>query len=595
MNLKKKIFTAVIISVIGLMSWGTGFAQERTAVLLGYIIIPDIVQTMDRIEKIAATVDPEKYKESDFKDRAEEALADSELENIDRSRPIMLMLFRNTTKGSGGGMTGLYGIEYAAIVPVKDRDRYMKALQKKNIPCEINDDRIVISNQKSSLFFAQKEMRFYRKISKQNYNVDARLMVKIDNIMSVYSAGIETTLKMFQRFNRGMYSGQNRDYESEMAIGRIFLYSLLELAYQSKEFQVDLSIDEKRIDFFSEYRAMPGSPLSRFFDGETRGDNRCFSVLPGKGQITYAGFFDMKRFREFVDSLLQSALKRDPSLEKYINRDLINAYMDYTKLYNGEFALTYGFSKKGRLEMNFSAATGSSEDEINAVNERFMSLYKDVMEKMGEGMSGFSGYTIQKNFRKSNGIDVNRYVMEMDVSKMAVQEQKLMQKIFGKEYSIEYAVSNGFMVGSTDPEKLDKMIVNTTAEADPGKLFSMEAFGPGMDSYADFDIISFMERIIEISRMEGADEADPSFEQIRNLIKSLDDSQKNIMFSSKYSKGTSYTKYRIPTKMITEIIKSSKSQSGGGDDEDIYKDEEPYEDELFDEDGDEEGLFDEDE
>jgi hypothetical protein len=253
-------------------------------------------------------------------------------------------------------------------------------------------------------------------------------------------------------------------------------------------------------------------------------------------------------------------LKRDASLEKHINRDLINAYMDYSKLYLGEFAVAYGFNINNRLQVNMAAATGSSSEEIEAANDRFMTIYNELLKKMDDSFSGMSGYTVQKNFRKSSGVNVNRYIMDMTNAKMSDMEKEMMQKMFGKEFIIEYAVSNGYIAASTDPVNLDKIIANTIKEPAKTGLQSMEAFGTGMDSYADFDMISFIESIIELSGNINAAEKNPETEKIKVMLKKLDIADRNILISSKYSKGTAYSRSRISTKLITGLIKSFNEQ-----------------------------------
>jgi hypothetical protein len=573
----KRTITALFIPLTITFTMIPASAQEKNAALLGYIIIPDIVQTMDRIGKTAAAVNPEKYNPGVIKAQAGAILGDPALDNIDRTLPVVIMLFKNTTRGGTGN--GFTDLEYAAIIPVKDKIRYMKTLESMNLPCETNGEKIILGSKKSSLFFAQKEMKNYRELSGQTYSIDARMMVKIDQIMSEYNAGIELVLKQLQALeNSNLYSAQDKQTESLIAIGKIFIYAMLDLASQSKDYQLDISLSETAIDFSSEYSSIPGSALNRFFDGEPQGLNKCLQLLPEKGQLTYAGYFDMKRFSELIDSLLAGVLKRDASLEKHINRDLINAYMDYSKLYLGEFAVAYGFNSNNTLQVNMAAATGSTGEEIEAANDRFMTIYNELLKKMDGGFSGMSGYTVQKNFRKSSGVNVNRYIMDMTNAKMSDMEKEMMQKMFGKEFIIEYAVSNGYIAASTDPLNLDQIIANTITEPAKTGLQSMEAFGIGMDSYADFDMISFIESIIELSGNTNAAEKNPDTDKIKIMLKKLDQSDRNILLSSKYSKGTAYSRSRISTRLITEFMKTfneqKKEETKSGDSVEIIPEDE---------------------
>ncbi len=557
--LAKKMIRVLFAIIIYTTLWTGGFAQERGSVLLGYIVIPDISGTVDRLGEIGSAVDPAVYTKDYFKSKVGSLLGDPELRNIKKGMPVVFMLFQNTDLDNTEGR-GINHMEYAAIVPAIDREKYIKFLQEKNIPCEVNDDRVIISDKASFLFFAQREMKFYRELSRQTNSSDLRVMVNIDSFMSVYNSTIEASLSMLQAMNSMNYYTRGSSVDGvQLALGKFFIYGLLDLAAQSKGYQLDLSFNNKEINFYSEYSAIPGSDLSRFFDGDPQVVNKSLSLLPVKGQLTYAGYFDMKRFRELVESLISHAVKRDPSLENYINRDLIDAYMAYSKLYLGDFAVTYGFNSS-KLEVNVAAATGSSASDHIEVNEKFMAVYSEVMKKYGGSMTGLTGYTLQKNYRKSGGVDVHRYIMNMDTSKMSEVEKEMMEKMLGKEFSMEFAVSNGYIAASTSPENLDRILVNTV-NAPAGKdLLSMTAFGPGMDSYIDMDLIGFFEKIIEIAA-ENKTEKDPSVERIEKMLKALDAGERNILFSAKYSKGVSYSRCRISTKMITDFIKMSKEQS----------------------------------
>ncbi|HPF06676.1 MAG TPA: hypothetical protein P5120_09330 [Spirochaetota bacterium] len=554
----RKTGTAVLAIVFYLCSWISAAAQDRSASLLGYIVIPDITITAERLWGYAEAVEPGKYDKDYFTRKAGSLLGDPALDNIKKEMPIVFMLFQNTGQDDTG-MNRLNRMEFAVVLPVKDKKRYVESLQKMNFFYETNDDRMIISNKKSALFFAQREMKFYRKLSREKYNCDFRGVAKIESFMSVYRASIEAGLKVLQGFNKlNNFSGKNSEDEAGLAMGKFFLYGMLELAFQSKDYQIDVLINREYIDFSGEFSAVPGSDLSRFFDGETQKENRSLALLPGRGQLTYAGYLDMKRLRELAENLLSLCIKRDPSLEKHLNRDFVNAYLDYTDLYLGEFAVTYGFSSSGRLEIDVAAATGSSDEEHLKANDRFMEVYNSVMKKY-EGMTGFSGYSMQKNYRKSGDVDVHRFIMNIDLSKVSDAEKEMMQKMFGKEFAMEFAVSGGFIAASTSPENLDKIIANTGSVPAVTELLSRKAFGPGMDSYADMDLISFMERIIDLAN-EDKSVNDPSIDSFKKMIQNLDLQNRNILFSAKYSKGVSYRRSRVPARLVTDFIRNVKEQ-----------------------------------
>ncbi len=560
-NRLKKIFITAV-SCIFLLGAGTAVnAQSKGSTLLGYIVIPDIGKTLEQIDKIASSIDPDRFKQGSIKMQAGMVLGDPALENIDRTKSSVIMFFHNPSNDKNAAK-GLNDLAVAFLLPVKDKTRYKKVFDMMNLPNETNGDIVIISNKKTSMTCAQREMKLYRKISSQSASYDARLLVKIDSIMSVYNAEITMLMKQLQalNLNNPETDGQNEQQASLISLGKIVLYALLDLTSQTKDYQLDISFNEKTILFSSEHSTIPGSALSRFFDGSAPETNKCLMLIPEKDQLTYAGYFDMKRFRDLVDSLLAETVKRDPSMKNYISGTLLDAYRKYTELYLGEFALTYGFNSSSQLQMHLAASTDKSSGDFFEANDKFMAVYKEAMKKTGSGMTGLSDYTLEKNVRKSSGVDVHRYLIKMDNSKMKEEEKVMMKKMFGSEFSTEYAVSNGYIVASTNPKVLDRIISNTISGGSKVELLSMTAFGRGMDSYIDFDVISFFEKIYEQTVSMKAGGTKPEIDSTIKTLKKLSLEERTILSSSKYSKGSSFSRHQIPMKMITEIVKLVNEQ-----------------------------------
>ncbi len=557
----KKIFAASLTFILLICGGTAAHAQTKASTLLGYIVIPDAGKTLEQFDKIAGTIDPERFKPGSFKMQVGMMLGDPALENIDRTKPSVIMFFYNPSNEKNA-QKGVNDLAVAVLLPTKDKTLYKRTFDAMGLANETNGDIAIISNKKTSLTCAQREMKLYRKIAAQTTACDVRVLMKIDSIMSVYNTEITMLMKQMQALTSGSTetSGLNEQQASFLSIGKIIIYVMLDLTAQSKDYQMDLSFNEKSILISSEHSTIPGSALSRFFDGNAPAANKCLALLPEKDQLTYAGYFDMKRFRDLVDNLLAEAIKRDPSLKKDINEALLDAYRKYTELYLGEFAVTYGFDNNGQLQMHLAAATDKTNDDFFAANEKFMTIYKETMSKVGGDAAGFSDYNVQKNFRKSGGVDVHRYVVKMDSSKLKDDEKAMMQKMFGKEFTTEYAVANGFIVASTSPKILDKIIANTISGGGKIELLSMKAFGTGMDSYVDFDVVSFFEKIYEQTVSMKAGEKNPDADKTMSMLKKLRLEDRTILSSSKYSKGSSFNKYQISMKMITDIAKFVNEQ-----------------------------------
>ncbi len=559
-SVRKKYITP-LICILFLLTGVNAYTDEKPGKLLGYIVIPDIVQTLDRMEKIAAAIDPAQFKPGALKGQAGALLGDPKFENIDRTKPMVMMIFQQTPADKAA-VNSRENISYAVFFPAKDKARYKKIFDNMNMPGIIKDNMLIIGNKKPAIADAQKETGLYKKITAQKLKSDIRFQLKIDTVMSAYSKEINGFTKTIQ----SMQEQQSQDIEQTkknapfIAMGKLFAYGILDIAMQSKDYQFDISLNEKSLIFSSEHSAKQGTPLNSFYDGEAPGVNKCLSLLPGKGDLTYAGYFDMKRFKVFLDSIVSGAIKKDPAVKKDLDLTLIEEYKKFLDFYLGQFAVVYGFDKSSRLEIHLAASTDRSPEDHQLMNEKFIKIYNSAIEKMGNGTAGAATYTMEKNVRKSSGYDVHKYIFKMDYSKMSEQEKNLIQKMFGEEFSMEYAVANGYIVSSTSPQVLDKIITNTKTGGSALVLQSMKTFGPGMDSYMDFDVIGLVEKIAVLSQSMESKETNPAIDDTLKMMKTLSPEDRIITASARYSKGISFNKYQISIKMITDMVKFVNEQ-----------------------------------
>ena len=337
-SIQRKYITPFICIMI-LFTGVTSYAQQKPGKLLGYVIIPDIVQTLGMMEKIAAVVDPVRFKPGALKGQMGAMLGDPKFENIDRTKPMVLMIFQQSPVNKAAG-SSRENISFAVFFPAKDKARYKKVFDGMSMSSIVKNNMLIVSNKMPAVTDALKETDLYVKITAQKLKNDIRLLLKIDNVMSIYSkeiAGLTTILQ-------SMEDQQSQDIEQKkqmaqfIALGKLFVYGMMDMADQSKDYQLDISLSEKNILFSSEHSAKPGTPLGSFYDGTAPGVNKCLALLPEKGDLTYAGYFDMKRFKDFLSSTVTGALKRDSSLSKDLDMNLIEEYKKFLDLYTGEFA-----------------------------------------------------------------------------------------------------------------------------------------------------------------------------------------------------------------------------------------------------------------
>ena len=557
----RKMRIVVLICIFFSSAGVMAYSEEKAGTLIGYMAIPDIVQTLNQIDKIAGAIDPSQFKPGAIKGQLGMLIGDPKFENIDRKNPLVIMVFYKPSVAQIPE-TGKDNFSYAVFIPAKDKARYQKVFESLNMMCAVKNDLLIVSNKKPPLASAQGEMDLYRKISVQKSKSDIRLLVKIDRVMTLFDKEIGMFVNQMQTMQNAEYDNpeQKKQMESFMSLGKLFMYGLLDMAAQSKDYQLDITLNEKMVLFSSEHSTIPGSALNRFYDGKAPEVNRCLALLPERGDLTYAGYFDMQRFKALIDSFIAGAVKRDPSIEKSIDKTLVEEYKNFLDYYLGQFALVYGFDKDIKFQMHLAANTDKSDSELLAMNEKFISIYNEAIKKLGPETAGLSTYVIKKNVRKSSGFDVHRYIFKMDYSKMMEEEKKSFHKMFGEEFSVEYAVSNGYVVASTNPKMLDKIIINTNSGGTTIELVAMKAFGPGMDSYIDFDIISFFEKIAAMDNSIKGNQQNSGLDETMKILKKINPEDRVIVASTKYSGGTSFNKYQVSMKMITDIAKFASEQ-----------------------------------
>jgi len=529
-------------------------AEKKSATLLGYAVIPDIVQTIDVLEKIAGAVDPVQFQPGSIKNQLGAVLNDPDFQNLDRAKPLVVMIFHKPSNGQAGGPGS--DIYYSVFLPAKDRARYKKVLEYGNMLCEINRGNLIVSSNKSALDMARGQTFFYNKIAAQKSACNLRVLVKIDSVMKVYSREINELMKQMQDFQNQQFENPGQREQSGNML-KIYMHGIYELFVQSKDYQLDITLDKNKILFSSEHSTKAGTALNLFFNADVPGKNRCITLLPERSDFSYAGYFDIARCRNLIDSIVVSAVKRDPSLKQSIDMNIIDGYKKILGMYDGEIAFVYGFDNSGRLRADFAAATKSSAGEHLAVNEKFIEIYNQAMKKPQQTVRNLPACTLQKNIRKTSGYDVHQYSFNTESISMSEDDKDLFRTMVGDEFKIEYTVCNGYVVASTDPQALDRIIKNTATGGNSKDLQAMITLGPGYDSYADFDIIGLLAKISEIeNRMSGATSG-AGMQSLEQELKKLDYRDRIITYSSKYRKGASYSNYHVPVKIITEAIRLS--------------------------------------
>ena len=559
------VFLTVVVFLLGfgILSYG----KEKPFQLLGYAVIPDISATMDKIEKVAGQIDPVSFKPNSLKGQVGMMLGDPAFKNFDNSKPAVAMVFsRPPVSKDGKKRKSDFG--FAAFIPVKDTAPGQNTLTQMKIAVKIHEKMLVVGDHDKTINSAMENISLYKSIEAKKLKCDARLLVKIDSIMENFKDEINELIKSLQSsskakepakaneaINPGEQTPEDREAkENTEAIGKIVMYWLLDMAQQSVDYRLDITLTSKTILFESEHTTKTGSALNNFFQSSAAGSNKSLSHLPVEGQLAYAGSIDFARLKDYIDSVINGSVKREPSLKKSINQDIINVYKKYIDSFRGEIAFRYGLSEDGKLFACYSVATGKSEEENLAAYEEFLKVYNTAMKKNIKGIS-FSDYSLQRNVRKYKNISIHRYVMKGDYSQIKGQSKEVVDKLLGGELSIELAVVNGFMVGATDKKTLDKIIDKALTKGDEIELLAMKAFGKGMDSYADFDLIGLVGKVFQLfaapAEKDGG-KTDPKMDEMQQLLKKLEKNDRNILIAGKYNKGASFGSYQIPLRMIID-------------------------------------------
>lgn len=557
----RKISAVLITGLLLLISGQSAYTNQKGGTLLGYAVFPDITKTLETLETVAAKIDPNQFRPGALKGQIGMMLNDPTLANIDRTKPLMVNVYYQPEAGNEA-VKGVQSISYAAYIPAKNAANYKKVFDGMQMLSAVKGGVLVVSNKKPALDMALNGIDLYRKTSADRVKTDIRMLVKIDSIVSIFDKEISALVSQMQTLDlkQSGATGQQNQNDSIVALGKVFMYGILDMASQSKDYMLDISVNERALLFSSEHSAKPGTPLYNFFDGTPPDKNRCLPVLTAKGDMTYAGYFDMKRLNTLIDIIVTGAIKREPALKEKIDMALVNEYRNFIGYYLGEFAFVYGFDENLRLRMDVAATTNRSPESFITMNEKFFAVYGETLKKLSAGQGNLPEYKLEKNVRKSGGFDVHRYVLKMDYSAMSDTEKASMQKIFGGDFTTEYAVANGFIVMSSDPKTLDKMITNTATGGGVKEIQAMKSFIAGMDSYCDFDIAGFVKKIALMAGTVDGKEKDPEMQKTIDMLDKMSPEDRTLVMSSKYSKGTSFNRYQVSVKMLTDMAKYFKEQ-----------------------------------
>ncbi len=544
------IFIFVLVLGFGIPA----HSQEKPYKLLGYAVLPDITKTLDTIEKIAIETDPVNFMPNMLKMQAGMFIGDPALQNIDHARPVLVMLFY---RGRNEANMKKESPRIAIFIPVKNSDIAGKMIPKIKFPSMQIDNLIIVSDFQPIIPHAKNEIPLYREIAEKQLKCDVRLMVKINNITETFNTELNELLKKMQT---SMEKKELLPFKSNEAgnltitAAKVFMYGIFDIIQQSKDYQLDITLNESMIAFESEHSAVRDTALYSFFDASAPDKNKCLSLLPGSGLLVYAGYFDVKKTKLFIESILAEAVGRDPGLQKNLEEGFISAYLKSLDLYLGEIALQYGLLDDGKIQLNIAYSTDKTEKDFLALQNSFTKIYSAIYSNPA---SGFKEYTFQENVRSYKGVNIHRTSLKTNFPKdTQTGKTNIITKMFGDEMMTEYAVTRGFILASTDQKTLDKIIDNTLSGGSDITLEAMKSFGPGMDSYTDIKIIDLIEQVIKTMTPQiiNGDMEDKTG-SMPQMFAGLSREERLILASGKYSNGVSYSKYKVSTRMITELLK----------------------------------------
>ena len=565
---KKIALAAICISL--LMNIETGAQKKPARPLFGYVVIPKVEKTITVLETILRSVNEQNFPPNSLKMQIGMNLGDPELANLDKTKPVVGMLFKPSQEQKPNQQVLSDGrrsdVTIAIFVPPVDKNKYLKAFSTMKVRTAFREGVLIIAPTDDALQAAETNFGLYQELAKNPPAADFRVFADIQTILSAYEnqiagliANMESSMRNRNPEKKNIPQEQKTQQDIQMKFGLLYLSTAVELAKQLKNYQFDIDLSSDSVQFTTALAAKEETPLFNYYSMEWDGKLSLYGILPETDFFTLAAYYDFVRFGALIKKLIDTAGKKNPSFKETVTDELVSLYLQAFGYFAGEMAFSFGISAENRLSVKMLAKLKDPEKYFEYLEKWISSFQKSKAYADMKKMSGLS-VSYKKKARIVQTFPVSSLSVKLNYEKIgSEQEAALMKQLLGETITFELASVKGVLIASSSMKDFNTLIEKAKSDSGGRKLEAITRFGNTMSTCADFDIYTYITKIFSLAASQSPETQTNDLKNLLGFAEALTSKlagpERTVLYADRCEKGTSHARYYVPLKGLGEIGK----------------------------------------
>jgi hypothetical protein len=437
------------------------------------IVVPDLVATLGRCERIANLFAPGQVKPGQLAAALGGQFGDPGLAKLGKG-PVVIAI------GPGGMAPSA-----AIILPSSDPAVHAGALRQAKLQVEVVDALVVAGKGPADLALGKRIAAGYAALAAAAVDGDLRFLVAPARLVAAY----RPVLAGFTQVMAGQLAKQPNGATTAALVG-LEIQGLLLASDDLETVQCDVRLTDLGITQRTLLAAKAGSRLAGALVAPPPAGATSAAARLGlePGYMVSTGRYDMKAVNGWFADLL-TELRQKPEGKDAITDEMIATVHAFGEAATGDFAMRMRAVDGNPMTMECAFASRPGTD-LAAIYGRLMTcLFGDsVIGRMYTAM----GMTaeVQKDVRTSAGATVGRVHYTLDATKMKAAEAQQMSAMVR---DVEFASVPGFSVIANRPADLDRLIAGNAGVL---PTTAAHVIGPGRDGYIDMDYVGLARAFI---------------------------------------------------------------------------------------------------
>lgn len=537
----------VIATLVGCSGGGSakpGASGEIASVvtpsdaILGYVALPDLDKALDELEQVLSSFQPSlATRDGGLRGRMGTAFADPGLEQLDASKPLLLVVLR------GESPMPIPIPPIAVALPVKtENSTYAPALAAQGMTTQYTDG-LLIAAQSDIETTAPAVRELYAQLERADVAASGRAYIHVARALDERGEAVEGLVtNALQAVS--VLSGVDEALAGFEGIVELEIGLLVAISKQLDEMQIDLSLTKDALDLGTVMTARPSTALAKLFAANSKMRAEISDLVAEKAAIRAMYDLSGDAFLEFLDHAY-AEIKKDPQLASAVDTPLAKSLRDVMGVYDGNGSVAAGLGEEGAIHLE--AVLDYSGEEATLL--RNLESYTEALtSSLPEGQDAESFNGMQKNVREHAGSAVHRMSFR-------IPDVEDMPGSVALPTSAELAVVDGNVVWAAAPTKLDEMIDRIEAgRYGAGKPLRAESrFGKGRQFYIDYDFIALVDAILVTSG-----ESTPA---ARETMASFKDAEP-MMVAASFGTDRAEVLFTMPLGALRKIGDAASVESG---------------------------------